>query len=82
MTKLEESIRVYSEVIESFERTRERMLIRRRGACDSVIAHIDSTLDLNKRTLDSLRDVLETAKAQLEAERSREICREPRLAER
>ena len=72
ISKLEESIRVYSEAIESFERARERMLIRRRDAIDSVMVHIDHSLDLNKRTLDSLRSVLESAKAQLDAERLRD----------
>ena len=70
--KLEESVRVYSEVIESFERARERLLTRRRGAIDSVMAQLDESLALNQRTLDSLRNVLGAAKSQLAAERSRQ----------
>ena len=68
--KLQESIQVYEGVIRSFERARERMLQRRRGASDSVMVHIDESLGLNRRTLDSLNRILETAKEQLERERS------------
>lgn len=71
ITKLEESIRVFTEAIASFERTRERMLGRRRGATDAVMVHLDESLELNRRTLDSLRNVLASAKEQLEQEKSR-----------
>jgi hypothetical protein len=69
--KLEGSFRVYAELIESFDRVRERLLIRRRGTTDSVMVHLDESLSLNQRTLDSLRSVQETASTQLEQENFR-----------
>jgi hypothetical protein len=45
---------------------------RRQGATDSVMVHIDESLKLNQRTLDSLARVLATAKEQLRQERSRQ----------
>ncbi len=41
------------------------MLGRRRGANDAVMVHLDESLALSQRTLDSLRNGLATAKAQL-----------------
>lgn len=75
ITTLEDSVRVYQEVIESFERTRQLMLGRRRGANDAVMVHLDESLALNQRTLDSLRNGLATARVQLEQERAREETR-------
>ena len=65
LAKLEESIKVYEEVIRSFQSARERMQQRRRGASDSVMVHIDESLRLNERTLDSLNRVLATAREHL-----------------
>ena len=71
LENLQESIRVYEEVIRSFERARERMQQRRLSASDSVMVHIDESLSLNRRTLESLNRVLATAQEQLKQERSR-----------
>ena len=71
LKKLEESIKVYEEVIQSFEHARVRMQERRRGAIDGVMVHLDESLSLNERTLASLRRVLETAKEQVQKERAR-----------
>jgi len=65
IAKLEDSLRTYQEVIGSFEQARERMKQRRRGATDSVMVHLDESLALNKRTLDSLKRVRSSAKEQL-----------------
>jgi hypothetical protein len=67
---LEETIRIYTEVIANFERRRKDMLQRRRGASDSVMVHIDEMLALNQRSLDAFRNVLNTTKRQLEWKRS------------
>jgi hypothetical protein len=72
LAKLQESIKVYEDVIRTFERARDRMRQRRQGATDSVMVHIDESLKLNQRTLDSLARVLATAKEQLRQERSRQ----------
>jgi hypothetical protein len=69
ITTLEESLLVYAELIESFERARERMLTRRRGATDLVMVRLDESLALNRRMLDSLKNVLKTASTQLEQEK-------------
>ena len=69
--QLQESIRVYEGVIASFERAREQMLRRRKGAIDAVMVHLDESLRHNERTLKSLRRVLASAKHQLAQERKR-----------
>jgi hypothetical protein len=69
--RLEESIRVYEDVIRNFEESRSRMWERRRGATDSVMVHIDDCLALNERTLQSLNRVLCTAQDQLRQDRFR-----------
>jgi hypothetical protein len=71
VAKLEESIKVYEEVIRSFQVARDRMQQRRHGASDMVTVHIDESLSLNQRTLDSLSRVLATAHEQLQEARSR-----------
>ena len=63
--KLEERIAVYENVIASFEGNRQRMLNRRKGATDSVMVRIDESLQLNERTLKSLKSILSAAKRQL-----------------
>ena len=73
LENLQESIKVYEEVIRSFERARERMQQRRQSASDSVMVHIDESLSLNRRTLESLNRVLATAQQQLKEERSRPV---------
>jgi hypothetical protein len=54
IAKLDESLRLYADVIESFERARERMLDQRRGAMIQVKVHLDELLALNDRRIDSL----------------------------
>jgi hypothetical protein len=71
IAKLETSLRTYDEVIASFEAARDRMRERRRGAIDGVMVHLDESLRLNQRTLESLRRVRTTTKEQLEALRTR-----------
>lgn len=71
IAQLEESIKVYEEVIRAFEEARKRMRERRGGAVDSMMVHIDESLKLNERTLESLGRVLTTAKEQLRQERAR-----------
>jgi hypothetical protein len=71
LARLEESIRVYEQVIRSFEHANEQMRQRRRSASDSVMVHIDDSLALNRRALDSLNRILESARKQLRQERSR-----------
>jgi hypothetical protein len=63
--KSRESIRVYENAIAMFERTRDAMHMRRRSAPDSVMIHLDASLKLNARALESLKRVLETAKEDL-----------------
>lgn len=69
--QLQESIKLYKDVIQGFEERRAQMLIRRRGAVDSVMVHLDESLALNERTLSSLNRVLASAKEQLQEERTR-----------
>jgi hypothetical protein len=71
LVRLEESIRVYEQVIRSFEHANEQMRQRRKSASDSVMVHIDDSLALNRRALDSLHRILESARKQLRQERSR-----------
>jgi hypothetical protein len=71
VANLEDTVRTYEEVIRSFENARARMQQRRSGAPDSVMLHIDQSLKLNERTLESLNRVLTTAREQLHEERSR-----------
>ena len=65
---LRESVTVYEGVIRSFEAARARMEERRKGAIASVLVHIDESLALNRRTLDSLRQILAAAQEQLTEE--------------
>jgi hypothetical protein len=69
--QLQESIKLYKDVIQGFEERRAQMLTRRRGAVDSVMVHLDESLALNERTLSSLKRVLASAKEQLQEERTR-----------
>jgi hypothetical protein len=71
IAKLEESVKVYEEVIRSFEAANDHLRRRRHGALDAVMVEIDRSLELNQRTLDSLNRVVATVKAQLEQERAR-----------
>jgi hypothetical protein len=65
IAKLRQSVRLYEGAVATFERARDTMQKRRRGASDSVMVHLDESLKLNQRALESLRRVLETAKADL-----------------
>ena len=68
--QLEESIKLYKDVIQGFEVRRAQMLTRRRDAIDSVMIHLDQSLSLNERTLSSLKRVLASAQEQLQEERT------------
>ena len=68
--KFENRIRVYEDAIARFERTRAQMLARRRGAADTVMVQIDESLKLNERTLASLRQILVTAKEELQQQKN------------
>ena len=63
--EIERSIREYEEVITSFERASERLRARRKVAHDGTAVGIDRLLELNERTLKSLRNVLDSARSQL-----------------
>ena len=67
--QLKQSIKVYEEVIDSFEAARARLHKRRSGATDAVMVHVDESLALNERALISLKKVLVSAKEQLRQER-------------
>ena len=71
LVQLESSIKVYQDVIRTFEEACARMQARRLGATDSVMVHIDESLALNERTLASLHQVLKTAEEHLRNERIR-----------
>jgi hypothetical protein len=70
--QLKQTIKVYEDVIDSFEAARTRLQKRRRGAIDSVMLHLDESLAHNERTLRSLVNVLSSAREQLKQERSRD----------
>ena len=70
LARLQESIKLYEETIESFERARDRMRLRRKEATDSVMVIIDERLALNQRTLDLLNGMLAAAKEELHRVRS------------
>jgi uncharacterized protein YukE len=66
ISKMRESIKTYEEAIATFETARSKMQQRRHGASDSVMVHLDESLKLNQRTLESLQRVLQTAKDELD----------------
>src|SRR5207249_12207968 len=59
---LRESVARFEEVVASFERVRADILQRRRGAADHVMVVLDERLDVNARTLKSLKQSLELAR--------------------
>jgi hypothetical protein len=62
----DDSLRTYEDVIAGFERARERMLERKRNAVADT-PHLDDSLALNARTLESLKRAYTAAKQVAEA---------------
>jgi hypothetical protein len=71
LADIQKSIEVYEEVIRSFENARELLIRRQRNAVDGVAVHIQRSLELNQRTLESLNRALDTAKDQIAREGSK-----------
>jgi hypothetical protein len=71
LADIQKSIEVYEEVIRSFENARELLIRRQRNAVDGVAVHIQRSLELNQRTLESLNRALDTAKGQIAREGSK-----------
>jgi hypothetical protein len=62
---LKEAIASYQKLIANYTLSRERMLVRRRGAADSVMLELDERMKANQRTIDALQRAIEVAREQL-----------------
>jgi hypothetical protein len=73
VNRLQERAAELARTIAFFERQREGILQRRRSAADHVMVELDQRLEVNARTLTSLRRTLSVTTGQLEAERKNEV---------
>jgi hypothetical protein len=70
---LQERAAELARAVAFFERQRDGILRRRRGAADHVMVELDERLEVNARMLTSLRNTLSITESQLEAERKSEV---------
>ena len=63
--ELKEAIASYQKLIAYHTLSRERMLLRRRGATDRVMVELDERIEVNQRTIDALQRAIEVAREQL-----------------
>ena len=63
--ELKEAIASYQKLIANYTLSRERMLVRRRGASAHVMVDLDERVQVNQRTIDALQRAIEAAREQL-----------------